>query len=1173
MDIQTVLREVVVRGTAVGMDQVEAAYYRVGASADNSGAAIGRTTAQSVNAEAELKKLAVQLQSTFAEQQRFNEMLVRQSDAFAQAAAANDNAESTFGKTGVRIAELANHMRQAAEAAYIFSPAFRGVVDGLRGPALEGASVALEAVASAMVRGVNLAGTGLITLAGAVERVAPGFLGLTSYVRSAGVALEAFAPTVGGIGASVLGLAGTVLSRFLPIVGQLLLLYDAIKLIGEAWELGATKLKDYTDLAAKAASLNVSTDFLQRLTKSAEAAKLPIDSLTASLTKMQDALAPKLGGSDAIAEIDKLVSYGNFRGNTGIAAIKQATTAEQQFAAVLDFYRQATAASEKLAALDVVKTIFGPQVAANLAKDDEYLAKIKRSMDEVAQKDLVKQEDIDRAVALQIQWDAAVKILEQRWHPIQDLLTELGVKMQTVWVNIVSAIAQAVDAVYRLAAAIYDRIPQKFWDFLSKGAGAGISLAAGAVPGIGPVLSAGINYYNGQDSAGAPVDPLAAARARLASGLSNPSNVTAARDQTTALSEQLRPDRSHTKPLEEETAAYDRATEAVLKYIEVTKAAATTVGLSVDQQEKAKVVAQLTAAAMKDGTPITAELAAEMAKLGDQAAAAALDLEKTKVAASIKFDRDTAFLSPQDVQIAQQLKGIYGNDIPAALASSEASAIRVNNAIKESRDAGVDFAKTFVGGLLQGKSAMDALTDAASQLASKLGDKAITDILSGNFIQGGIEGVVAIGASIFAGDQKAKKELQEAQQQWAAMADQVTKFNQAAAGVNLGPLTNELQSLSSNFETLVLAAIKAKDNTGATALAQTFQQGISRVVGEFEQSNTLSNLQTSIKAVNDEAQGLKETLTQITSANHWGVPDFSGIDAAVQEKIKKLIEDATDTLTSTLASRLNTAQGKTYLNDAANLLAQHKADLASAAELGNNPAVLAQISAVFQAEAQKIVQDAGLVGDSFTDFTRQFPELAGVVKQATVDITDSIKTISQYLESLKVGSNSILSPQDQLAAAQANFSQQLGLAQGGDSTALGSITQYAQTLLDQAKSFYASSDGYAAIYTAVTAALGALTGVSSFAGTSTATTTVAPAVSSGIATGSTTTLAGASNDNGQYFAQQTQALVQAIGAAATAEVQALRDGIDILTIRLDRIAVATEASARKPLRPGQKAAA
>jgi phage-related minor tail protein len=52
------------------------------------------------------------------------------------------------------------------------------------------------------------------------------------------------------------------------------------------------------------------------------------------------------------------------------------------------------------------------------------------------------------------------------------------------------------------------------------------------------------------------------------------------------------------------------------------------------------------------------------------------------VSSQIDFNNKTMFLSQDDVTIANQLKGIYGNDVPAALASSEASALRLNTAFR-----------------------------------------------------------------------------------------------------------------------------------------------------------------------------------------------------------------------------------------------------------------------------------------------------------------------------------------------------------------------------------------------------------------------------------------------------------------------------------------------------------
>jgi len=126
-----------------------------------------------------------------------------------------------------------------------------------------------------------------------------------------------------------------------------------------------------------------------------------------------------------------------------------------------------------------------------------------------------------------------------------------------------------------------------------------------------------------------------------------------------------------------------RATESILKYIATTNAAAGAVSDAAGEQEKFKVVAQLTAAAEKDGTTITASLREEMNKLADRAAAAADALAKARAVSNIEFNAKTAFLSEGDVQIATQLKGIYGNDVPAALNSTYASAIRVNGAFKQ----------------------------------------------------------------------------------------------------------------------------------------------------------------------------------------------------------------------------------------------------------------------------------------------------------------------------------------------------------------------------------------------------------------------------------------------------------------------------------------------------------
>ncbi|WP_316234671.1 hypothetical protein [Bradyrhizobium sp. SZCCHNR1020] len=612
----------------------------------------------------------------------------------AQIQAANDNlaksdaaarqANGGWSLSSETALQAANHIRQAAEAAYAFSPAFRGVVNELAAPVLAAASTAITAVAAGMVTATNLAGTGLVTLANAAEKAVPSLAGVAGTVRGAGLAMEAFSPSLAGAASGVLSFAGAIVTRLLPIVGQITLIYDAIKLVTEAWDLGNQKLAEYIDLSAKATSAGVSAEFYQRIAKAATDAKLPVDQLLQSISKLNETAADQLGGTAAQSRLQELVKAGNFQGNTGLAQLGNADTTEAKFRAIVSLIDQAMQKGQRLAALDVARSFLGDQVAANLAKDDDYLNRMLASADAIAAKDLVSQASVDNAVALQARLDAAEQILSQRWHPIQDLLVQLGIKMKEIWVDIVEAIAAAVDAVFKLAGRIGDMLAPLL-DYIKQAEnllGKAAQFAGAGLGPVGSVLSLGGKALDAATSPGATPDALAQARQQLGAQLYNPNNVTNAMRAATAVESRVRGDTSiDPKKIDDTTNAYDRATESLLKYIATTNAAAETVGKGVAEQEKAKATAQLLAAAEKDGTTVTAEMRAEIDKLADRAAAAAQALEKAKIAADIKFNRDTALLSTEDVQIAQQLKGLYP-DVATALGSVEAESIRVNNAMK-----------------------------------------------------------------------------------------------------------------------------------------------------------------------------------------------------------------------------------------------------------------------------------------------------------------------------------------------------------------------------------------------------------------------------------------------------------------------------------------------------------
>lgn len=606
----------------------------------------------------------------------------------------------------------------------------------------------------------------------------------------------------------------------------------------------------------------------------------------------------------------------------------------------------------------------------------------------------------------------------------------------------------------------------------------------------------------------------------------------------------------------------------------------------------------------------------KMAALGKSTeAATAHTLVQTKINEAIALGKPLT-----DDQIAQLQKSAD------AFAKIKTQADTYADTIKGAQDAGTSFATSLVDGLAQGQGAAQALNTSLTSLGSSLtsiGTKSIGNSLTNALKGGGLSldpaslgvGAVGIGISLVSSligqDSASKQALQEAQQQWAGMATQVTQFSLAAKGVNLGPLTNELNSLSSTSSQLIQAATKAQDYTGAQSAANEFNDSVVRIVGEFTAAATpLTSLQTSIKGVNDEATGLKATLDQL------GYGMDSQIDAAAQAQINALIAQFSTSVTTGLTQRLNTAQGNDYLNSAQSVLDQHTQDLSDAAELGNPASLMAQISATFAAEAQKVVNDAGLVGTQFNSFIQMFPQFAGVVTQSATAIQAAndnfaalTKTINDYLDSLQLGSDSILSPQDQLNAAQSQFNAQLTLAQQGNTDAIGSITQYASTLLDQAKSYYASSQGYTDIYTAVT---NALKGITTQPTPGLAMGGLVPGYANGgmvgngafgvdsviakYAGGGSIALAGgeyvmpaaqtqahlpmldamrnggaASNDN-SGFATLGQQFANVMAAACSAEISAMQAQTDALRSELRGLKTAIEALKPKAPRPNAKAA-
>ncbi|HVV43185.1 MAG TPA: hypothetical protein VHC94_19215 [Nitrobacter sp.] len=556
-----------------------------------------------------------------------------------------------------------------------------------------------------------------------------------------------------------IGGATIAVGRFLPVINQVLLAYTAIKgafdLVGYSIDLANKKIADWNDLADKANASGFSTDFFQRITKSGGEARDKIDDLTASLKKFNDATQPKLGGSDVQQRLDSLTKAGNFQGNTGISALGLANDSETRLRAIVSLIDQAMNKGERLAALDLAGTAFGPSVQKALTADSGYLDDMLKRADAMSKAQLVSPEDVGRAIELKERMDAAQQTLATKWKPIQDDLAKVGMNYHEAWVSINEDLAEAVG----YATALYTALKQVPDWFANRIGGASIwtSLTnATTTPESRAASEAAYGISSDPHDIG-----MVAANAKLTAALQNHANVTNAMQQATTVAYGPLPDKSkNDKGDQSDTAdAYDHATESIEKHTARLQADTDAVGKGAAAQEELRAEATLLTAAQQAGLPVTQKMRDQIQDLAQDAGDAAEALAKARVASQISVDKQTAFLTPEDAQIARQLASIYGDDIPAALASSEAAAMRFNNALRTVGTLGQDvtkgFAVDFETAIRNGSSAFDALKTAGENALSKIADKltsmAVDNLWSKAFggasSGGGLLSLLGIGAS------------------------------------------------------------------------------------------------------------------------------------------------------------------------------------------------------------------------------------------------------------------------------------------------------------------------------------------------------------------------------------------------------------------------------------------
>jgi hypothetical protein len=189
---------------------------------------------------------------------------------------------------------------------------------------------------------------------------------------------------------------------------------------------------------------------------------------------------------------------------------------------------------------------------------------------------------------------------------------------------------------------------------------------------------------------------------------------------------------------------------SVEKHIAAINADNAAVGKSVGEHERLRVEAQLYEAATQKGRTATAEQVAEIERLGKAAGAARQAFAQKAAQDQADFDLQTVFMSDTEKQIAAIQKRLHVDDWKAFTDDALSQQMRLTAGLKEVRDVGLDFTKSLASGLMQSKSAMEALHNAAGSLATKLADSALTDLFSGEWQKPSTGGSAAIDAKAIA---------------------------------------------------------------------------------------------------------------------------------------------------------------------------------------------------------------------------------------------------------------------------------------------------------------------------------------------------------------------------------------------------------------------------------------
>lgn len=316
----------------------------------------------------------------------------------------------------------------------------------------------------------------------------------------------------------------------------------------------------------------------------------------------------------------------------------------------------------------------------------------------------------------------------------------------------------------------------------------------------------------------------------------------------------------------------------------------------------------------------------------------------------------------------------------------------------------------------------------------------------------------------------------------------------AQAQVEVGKLRDELKNFvadARSFGELQLQHNRALTPQGLEDRVREAERAAQQTaLATLTGTKQLSAMEEEMLRLDGSSSKLEQTLRELGMSAE---ESARSVEAGMQVAIAKL----KDAFTLDLNASINELSGVGYLNEIADAQAKYQDRRKDAAALGiDGSLALRELSLTIK----DIVSSAGVSKEEIALLSQAFPELSFILAdtgnsatnlatatsqlQSAYDAESNslnelisrtksfVTSIKQFREQMKINDSSPLGPKERVEEAARQFRELAAKANAGDEDAMNQLTQVSQAYLDEARSYYASSEAYFAIWKEVDATLG-----------------------------------------------------------------------------------------------------